>query len=254
MSLFKKRMAEKQIIYGTMLSEVCMPNIIRVLKVCGFEHCIIDCEHGYFDYTGVANLIAVANLVELPAIVRIPKIDRECILKYMEMGADGLLIPMTSSACDVEKVVEFSKYLPLGKRGIATNRAHTGYNPGNLSEYMKKANEDTIIIAQIESAQGIENIEEILRVQGLDGVVIGPNDMSLEMGILGQYNHPMMQEAIQTVSVAAQAAGRWSGIISANKSLLKQCAALGMQFMSWNSEIGMISESGKEALKILRAL
>lgn len=252
MNHLKMKMADNKIVYGTMLSEVNTPNIMRVLKVCGFDHCIIDCEHGYFDYTGVANLIAVANLIQLTVIVRIPKVDRECILKYMEMGADGLLIPMTSSAQDVEKVIEFSKYMPLGKRGLATQRAHTGYNPGNLTEYIKKANEDTVIIAQIESAQGIENIAEILQVEGVDGVVVGPNDMSLEMGVLGHYQHPMMQAAIQSVVNAAKNTGRWSGIISSNKLLLRQCAEMGMQFMSWNSEIGMIAESGREALQTLR--
>ena len=252
MNHLKMKMADNKIVYGTMLSEVNTPNIMRVLKVCGFDHCIIDCEHGYFDYTGVANLIAVANLIQLTVIVRIPKVDRECILKYMEMGADGLLIPMTSSAQDVEKVIEFSKYMPLGKRGLATQRAHTGYNPGNLTEYIKKANEDTVIIAQIESAQGIENIAEILQVEGVDGVVVGPNDMSLEMGVLGHYQHPMMQAAIQSVVNAAKNTGRWSGIISSNKLLLRLSAEMGMQLMSWNSEIGMIAESGREALQTLR--
>lgn len=252
MSNIKEKLAQQQIVYGTMLSEITTPNIARIFKVCGFDYFIIDCEHGYFDYTSVANIVAVAAGADLPAIVRIPRIDRECILKYLELGASGILVPMTSTAADIKKAVEFSKYLPLGNRGVSTLRAHTGYNPGNMAEYMKKANEATLIIAQIESAQGLKNIEAILAVPGLDGIVVGPNDMSMEMGILGQYHHPMMQQAMAKVAAAAQAAGRWSGIISSNKQLLQECSGKGMQFISWNSELGMITESAKAALKTLR--
>jgi len=252
MSHLKMEFVENKNVFGTMLSEMYVPNIVRIFKRSGFDFVIVDCEHGSFDYTNVANIAAVAKGVNLTCIVRIPKIERECILKYLEAGVDGLLVPMVSSAEEIKQVVDYAKYAPLGNRGISTLRAHTDYNSSNMTEYIERANRDTFIIPQIETVAGLEAVGEIVRVEGVDGVVVGPNDLSMELGILGDYQHPLMQDAMKKVASVAKEAGSWSGIISSNKKLLLQCQDLGMQFFSWNSEIGMIMESAKGTLGYLR--
>ncbi len=246
MYLLKEHLNNKQFILGTMLSEVATPNVMRMLKGGGFSYVIVDCEHGYFDYSQTAALIGIANGIELPVIIRIPEIKREVITKYMDMGADGLLVPMTNTREDIEKVIQYAKYAPLGQRGISTQRAHTEYNPPALEDYMKQANERTIILAQIETRQGINNVRDILSVDGVDAVLIGPNDMACDCGTPGNFHTPLMQDNILAVIGAAREFNKPSGIIASNISFLKECKEKGMTVFSCNSETGILLSGARK--------
>ena len=239
-------------VYGTMLSEIYVPNIIRVFKACGFDFVIIDCEHGYFDYIQVANLLAVARGFNMPVIVRISKVDREFVLKYLDMGADGFLLSTTENADDVRQLVEYTKYPPMGRRGISLQRAHTDYTPGKIREYLAEANRNTIVIAQMESQKGADGIDDILSVDGVDGAIVGPNDFTLDLGILGQYDDPAFVRNVEKMVDAATRRGKFSGVIGSNIEFLKKWESRGMSLLSWNSEIGMILNEGKRGLSLLK--
>ena len=249
---FKEKLINKQTIVGTMLSEISTPNIVRILGSVGFEYIIIDCEHGYFDYSQVANIVALCNGIGLPVIIRIPTISRECITKYMDMGTNGILVPMTNTCEDVKNVVKWTKYSPQGTRGISTTRAHSNYNVQSLSNYMEKANKDTIILVQIETKEAVKNINEIVNVHGIDGVIIGPNDMAGDYGTPGNFNTVEMQQSIKRVIEAAEKANKPSGIITSNISFIGQCMENGMTIFSCNSEVGMIIKAGKEIIMELK--
>lgn len=242
----KEYLKKNEFVLGTMVSEIATPNIARMLKAGGFSFIVIDCEHGYFDYSQTAGIVGIANGIALPVIIRIPEIRREVITKYMDMGADGLLVPMTGTRQDVETVVKYAKYLPIGQRGVSTQRAHTEYDPPALTEYFKQANDRTVIFAQIETCEGIENIEEILAVAGVDGVLIGPNDMACDCKTPGDFHTDKMQENIEKVIKAAQRAGKPSGMISGNIPFLKECREKGMTVFSCNSETGMILKASRQ--------
>ena len=173
---------------GIMVSEISFSSLPLILKNAILDFFIIDYEHGPFDYTDMSKLIMNARLAGIKCIVRLPNNERKDIIKLLDMGADGLLLPMTSFAKDIEKVVNYAKYPPLGKRGISTMRAHTLYNPPETTKYIKQANEDTMIFAQIETIDGVNNIDEILGVNGVTGVFVGPNDLSADYGCLGDNN------------------------------------------------------------------
>jgi 2-dehydro-3-deoxyglucarate aldolase/4-hydroxy-2-oxoheptanedioate aldolase len=241
----KEKMEHGDFVLGTMLSEVATPNIARVLSACGFEFIIIDCEHGYFDHSQTAAILAVANGAGLSTIVRMPQASRELITKYLDMGANGLLLPMTSTSEQIKEVVRYAKYSPMGERGISTQRAHTNYNPPPLQEYMAEANRRTILFAQIETREGIANIDAILSVEGVDGALIGPNDLACDYGAPGILDNPAMAAGIDIVIAAAKRAGRSCGIISGKVPLLQKWREKGMTILSCNSEVGMIMEAGK---------
>ena len=112
-----------------MISEIAFSNMPVLLKNAGIEFCILDCEHGGFDYAEVSRLIMTARLCGLELIVRLANNERKDVVKYLDMGADGLLLPMTNTAEDIRKVADYAKYPPLGHRGISTMRAHTLYAP-----------------------------------------------------------------------------------------------------------------------------
>ena len=125
----RERIASGRRLIGTMLSEVFFPNISVILKNCGYDFVIIDCEHGPYDCSQVSLVVAMARANGISAVVRIPEIRREPIIKYLDMGADGLLVPMVRNAADAARVVDYVKYPPDGNRGISISRAHSGYAP-----------------------------------------------------------------------------------------------------------------------------
>lgn len=249
MNSLKEKIATGQTVLGTMLSEITTPNVARILAAGGFEYLIVDCEHGYFDYSQAAAIVGICNGIGFPVIIRIPKIDRECITKYMDMGADGLLVPMTGNAQDIRRAVEYAKYTPLGKRGISTTRAHTNYNPPPLLEYTRQANARTILFAQIETREGVANSGEIAAVEGVDALLVGPNDLASDLGAPGDFTTPEMMQSIQRVIDAARRGGKQSGIIASGIPFLQQCRDRGMTLFSCGSEAGMIMTGAKNIIK-----
>ena len=244
----KDKLKDGQVKFGIMLSEIYVPNVTRILSKCGYDFIIIDCEHGYFDMTQVANLISVARGSGIPIIIRVTQPSRTCITKYLDMGADGILLSDVAGEAEARKLVDLCKYAPEGKRGVSTFRAHTDYTKGNLSDVMHSANEGVLVICQIESPETVEDIDLITAIDGVDGVLIGPNDLSQHMGIAGQNDHPLMHSAIERVAASARKNGKWSGIITANNHLISFGAANGMTCFSVGSELNAIYDGGKVQL------
>lgn len=232
---------------GTMLSEVCFPNFPIILKNENMDFLIIDNEHGAFDYAFLSAIVMNARLIGLPLIVRLPDNNRRDITKLVDMGVSGFLLPMTNTADDIKKVVDFAKYAPIGKRGISTNRAHTLYNPPPIDEYMESANKMVKVYAQIETKAGIQNIEEILSANGVGGVFVGPNDLSCDMHCIGD-NEPI-KKVLRTVSVVAEKHNKTWGIITTSKDLINCCLENNVDYISYGSEINMLKDSCKTIRK-----
>lgn len=232
---------------GVMISEAPFLNMPVLFKGCGLDFVIIDTEHGGFDYSTLSGMIMNARLCGLTVIIRIPDNQRRDVTRMMDMGADGLLLPMTNCAADIRQVVNYAKYAPMGRRGISTTRAHTNYNPPALEKYMVEANERTLIFAQIETGAGVENIEEILAVEGVAGVMVGPNDLSCDLNCIGQ-DDPIF-EAMEKVGAAAKNAQKHCGIITVKKSLLDKASEIGMGWYSIGSELNMLKAGCKAVVR-----
>ena len=150
----RQRIRAGEELTGMFLSEVAAPNLLRLMQAAGLDYVIVDCEHGSFDYSQVSALAAVANGIRFPMIVRIPSADRECIQKYLDAGADGLLVPMTESVKQAEQLVRFGRYAPEGKRGISTMRPHSNYNPGVLTEYTSRPMSVSCFLSRLRRKEG----------------------------------------------------------------------------------------------------
>ncbi len=237
---------------GMMISEIAFSNMPVLLKNAGIEFCILDCEHGGFDYAEVSRLIMTARLCGLELIVRLANNERKDVVKYLDMGADGLLLPMTNTAEDIRKVADYAKYPPLGHRGISTMRAHTLYAPPPVLEYMPEGNARTKIFAQAETRAGVENIDRILAVPGVSGCFIGPNDLSADYECLGDPNAPPILKAIERVGEAAATAGKISGMITANKNYLSKAKSCRFTAFCVGSELNAIAEYGKKTARLIK--
>lgn len=250
----KQRLAQRKYVYGMMLSELYVPNITRMVANCGYDFLLVDCEHGYFDMTQVANLIAVADGVGLPILVRVTQPSRTVITKYLDMGARGILLSNVANAREAKQLAELCLYAPGGNRGISTFRAHTGYKNGNTKEIMRQANESVIVICQIESPEAVADIRSIVGIPGIDGVLVGPNDLTQHMGIFEQFDHPDMDDALVKIETAAKAAGKWSGVITGNKKLVCRCKEIGMTCFSVGSELNALVNGALAQMETVKNL
>jgi 2-keto-3-deoxy-L-rhamnonate aldolase RhmA len=249
----KERLKAGQSILGTMVTVFDNPEIAKILKVCGFDFFIVDCEHGNFDYSDVARMFAVGREAGISPMIRIPEVRREVVLKYMEMGAKGILLPNTETVEQAKALVTYSKYYPMGNRGVSLLRPHTGFEKiDSATEYMKRVNDENILMLQIESPVAVERIDDLLAVEGIDAAFVGPNDLSQSMGIMGQYDNPRFIEAIDRVIAAAKKANKFSGIHMMSVETLEPWIAKGMTLNFWSNEVIMLMNAAKAGLAKLK--
>lgn len=234
---------EKQL--GIMLSEFGNPNIVRIFKRAGNDFVIVDDEHGYFDFSQIAALVAVANGIGLPIIIRVPGVSREYITKVLDIGADGILVPMVNTVEQAKEIVRYAKYTPIGNRGISTTRAHTNYGVDHLKEYLAQANRKVRVCIQFETQIAIANAEGIAAVEGIDALFIGPNDLAGDYGTPGEVNSDAVYSAVARVAEISKKVRKPSGIITGNQTLLELCMKQGFTYYSVGSELDLLVKGAK---------
>ena len=244
----KKRLQNGELVLGTIISEIRNPNIAYMLAQCGFEFFIIDNEHGTFNFETISNMIAAARGAGISVIVRIPEITRENILKPLDSGAAGLLVPMVNTAAQALEVIQHAKYPTMGNRGAALRRPHNLYAKVNAADYLKQANENTFIAVQAETTQALDNIDEIASVEGVDCIFVGPFDLSISLGIPGQINHPIETEAIEKVTSACRNHNKIAGILMFDEELLSKWINKDYRFAVYSSDITMLADAASKAV------
>ncbi len=248
----KKRLQNGDLLLGTMVSELRNPNIVHMLAQAGFDFFIIDNEHGGYSPETVSDLIAAARGAEIAPVVRIPEIRRETILKPLDSGAAGLLVPQVNTADQAREIMVHAKYPPEGNRGVALRRAHSRYQRVTPSDYLKQANTETFIAVQAETPASIENLEAIAAVPGVDAVFVGPFDLSVSLGIPGQVNHPRELEAIERILEVTRRHHLISGIQLFDVPGIRAWVEKGMRFVSYSSDVGLLADAAVSALADIR--
>lgn len=248
----KQRLRNGESLLGIMVTTFASADMAKLLQQYGFDFFVIDCEHGSFTTREAADMIAVARALALPAMVRIPEMRREHALKCMEMGASGLLLPNTESAEQARQLVDCAKYAPMGRRGVSLSRPHTDFAKVDARTYMERANEETILLCQIESRAGVERIDEIMAVDGIDAALIGPNDMTQDYGKLDCFTDPEIVDAIGRVVASAAAHGKFSGAHFGSAAPLIPWIRRGMRLNMWSSDIGLMALGVTNGMPALR--
>lgn len=197
---------------------------IECMALAGMDLLIIDTEHGPFDVESTENFIRAAEVHNITPIVRVKDGSRASVLKMLDIGAMGLIIPYIKSVEEVKNIIKYGKYSPLGERGYGLTRKNGfGMAPyaQDIGDYMKACNRETMIIPQCETVEALECIEEIAALDGVDGIFVGPYDLSISMGIPGQFDNPILISAIKRVQKACKNAGKMSMILGVNGEVAK---------------------------------
>ncbi len=204
----KKKIKRNEVVYGIALSFVC-PEVVEFCGHLGFEWIFIDAEHGPVGLETCTELVRACNVSGLVPIVRVPENNVSMILGYLETGVLGIIAPQINTAADARALVDAVKYSPLGKRGHGAKTRAANYGLTQTpTEYFERANEATIVIALVEEAKSIQNLDEILAVEEIDVIAIGPGDLSMSMGLPGQRNHPDVVRMVDDANERIVASGK----------------------------------------------
>lgn len=183
------------------------PEIVEVVGYTGFDYAWLDAEHGTMDLSQIAELIRAADASGVDSIVRVPDQNTAFIGRVLDAGATGIMVPHVDSVSVAEAVVAATKFSPRGTRGACPSVRWLGHLTDDWGADYRRADQDTLVFGLIEDVKGVEDVEAIARVPGLDGLVFGPFDLAMELGCEGEINHPDVVAMHDKVVNAARAAG-----------------------------------------------
>jgi 4-hydroxy-2-oxoheptanedioate aldolase len=215
------------------------PLVTEICAGAGFDWLAIDAEHGPQHMPGIlAQLQAMGGYPTCHPVVRVPSADPAGLKQYLDIGAQTLLVPMVETAEAAAAVVRACRYPPLGERGIGGARA-AGW--GRYVDYLEVANREVCVLVQVETVRALGNLDAILAVPDLDGVFIGPADLSASMGHLGNPSHPAVTEAVLEAIGRITAAGIPAGILTRDENLARQLLAGMAQFVAVGVETRILA-------------
>ena len=245
----KKLLREGKFTCGSWVS-LCSQIGAEVMGLCGFDWLLIDMEHGAGDYqTLLGQLQALAAAGETVPLVRVQSNDPVVIKRVLDLGAYGVMVPGVRSAAEARAAVAAVKYPPEGIRGLAGVRAgRFGQDP----DYVRQANEEIMVILQIETREAIAEIDAILDVPGIDVAFLGPNDLSGDMGHVGHWDHPEVLEAIAKLEAAANKRNIPLGTISRGWEAARACLDKGYRLQALMGDIPLLIASAKEIVSHFR--
>lgn len=247
----KQKLKNKELTIGSWVT-IGHPSVVEVMANAGFEWLVIDIEHTSIDLTMVQILISTIQSKGLKALIRVSKNEEVVIKRALDMGADGIIVPMITNADDAQKAVDYAKYPPIGKRGVGLFRAQ---NYGlSFNEYKKWVNDELVIIAQVEHYLAAENIESIITTEGIDGIIIGPYDLSGSLGYPGEYNRSEVKEAINKILLACDKHNIPSGfhVIETDTSKISEKIKQGCTFLAYSLDFLFLLNSSKAGMENIK--
>ena len=239
--------------FGHFIVEFATPGIGHILKSAGCDFALFDLEHSGFGFETVKNAIRWFEAAALPAIVRVPSKEYHHIARAIDMGAEGLMAPMVNSAEEARNIVGSMKYHPEGWRGVALQVAHDRYRPGSVPDKFAAANNRSTSFCQIETTDGVKNADAIAAVDGVDCLWVGHFDLSVSLGIPGQFDHKDFKRAIDRVIAAARkrkkALGRLVPTVEQGIDLYNQ----GFDFVCYSGDVWVLHDALAEGIAKLRS-
>lgn len=227
----------------------------EVVAHTGFDFIIIDAEHGCYDAHACRDYICAIEKAGVTPFVRVPDISRTAVLKMLDIGAQGLIVPFVQSVEQVKALVRYAKFYPIGERGFCPNRA-SGWGTlpyaQDTEEYMKICNDQTLLIPQCETREALESIEEIVAIEGVDGIFVGPLDLSISLGKPGNFNDPAVKSGIERALLACKRAGKFAFIYDGGIQSTRERFAQGFDAVNHCVDIFVLMDSYRNLVKEIR--
>jgi len=224
--------------------------IVEIAGYVGFDFVIIDEEHTQFESETAIDLVRAAEAADIIPIIRVPEVSEVYLKKALDTGVSAVVVPNITDKEAAEKAVYYSRFSPIGGRGACPCVRANQFGKGDNS-YYEKANRDVTVIALIEGAKGMENFDEILDVQGIDAIYIGPVDLSVSMGLQGDIHDPRVIEAMEQLIGKAQKKGHIVGTYCMDINDAKKWMSKGINFIDYSTDTVMFMEKCREIVNTL---
>lgn len=245
-SPFKQRLARNELVTGTMVFEFFTPGMAQLTREAGADFILYDMEHSGADIETIKAQMGYCRGLPITPMVRVPVGEYHFIARVLDAGAHGIMVPMVESVAQAQHIVSCSQYPPVGRRGAAFGMAHDDYKAGTPVDKIAAARARTVVIALIETPEGVANVDAIASVPGIDVLWVGHFDLTNFMGIPGQFEHPDYLAAIARVVAAARKHGKPAGFLALDDTWTARYHAFGFRVLGFGLD-SQIYKSGLAA-------
>jgi 4-hydroxy-2-oxoheptanedioate aldolase len=241
----KKRLKAGETVLGV-LSPNTEGGVVEALGLLGFGLYFLDAEHGSAGPTDAANVVRACEAAGMAALIRVRSLDPKLILQVLDVGMTGIMLPGVRSADEVRELVAAVKYPPLGRRGLGPAHSNAYFlGPESQADTVARANEETLVLPQVETLEALERVDELAAVPGVDGFIVGPRDLSMALGFRDGPNHPEVEAALDRVAQTARRAGLIVGTVAATGARARDLADRGYQILL-HSVNGLLRTGAKD--------
>ncbi|MGH6815197.1 MAG: HpcH/HpaI aldolase family protein [Hyphomicrobiaceae bacterium] len=237
-------------VLGAMVFEFFSPGIAQILKHAGCEYVLYDMEHTGLGLETLKHQVAACRGIGIAPMVRVPRAEYHFLARALDVGAEGVMIPMVDNVAQAKAIVEATRYPPRGRRGAAFGFSHDAYAPGSPLEKMKAADARNIIIAQIETERGLAVVDDIAAVDGIDVLWIGHFDLTNFLGIPGQFDHPKFKDAVARVIAAGKKHKKGLGFMPGDETWARTYRDLGFNMLAAGTDHGILMAGVKGILAV----
>jgi len=251
----RERLAAGQLSLGMALRQARTVDIGRVLAACGYDFAFIDMEHNTMSVDTAAQIAVACHDAGVTPLVRVPGYEHYLATRLLDAGAMGIVFPHVDSADEAERLVSNCKYPPMGHRSLGGPMAQLGFRPYPRAESTAAVNTETLLVMMLETPGAIENAEAIAAVPGVDVLLIGTNDLTLEMGIAGRYDDPKILRAYDTVIAACTKHSKYPGMGGIyDHPTMEKYITMGARFILCGSDISFLMAGGQARAEFLRGI
>ena len=244
--------SEGRVAIGMALMEFGTRGVAKLLEFADVDFVQIDMEHSGFGIERVADLLAWFKATDIAPFVRVPENLYHFLAGVLDAGALGVQVANVETADQARAIVKACKYQPLGERGLGLTAAHSDFRTPKAADYLPLVNRETMVLIQIESELGLNNVEEIVSVEGIDCAAVGHNDLTKSMGIHGQFDHPRYKDALKRVREATQRHGKLAKVHPHGPDQIAEFTALGFNLMMIDSDVSIFRSAVKSKVDTMR--
>lgn len=223
--------------------------VVNVLAASGLDFVVIDMEHGPISYETAEDMVRAAEVEGCTPLIRVPRNDEAEILRALDIGAHGVVVPHIETVADREKAIKAIKYHPIGERGLSPFTRAAGYDPENTATYTERANRETMSVLIVEGQEGAKNLEAIIDDTNVDVVYFGLCDLSQALGIPGQLDSPKLKEFVKDCVDKAKNKNTAVGAFTADMKMLKWFKEIGLRFITYSLDATELCRTFKKTIK-----
>jgi 2-keto-3-deoxy-L-rhamnonate aldolase RhmA len=248
----KESLAAGGTAFGAMIFEFFSPGLPQICKNAGADFVLFDMEHTGLAFETLKTQFALCRGLSIVPMARVPRGEYHFIARALDVGAMGVMVPMVGTPEEARHIVSCTRYPPLGRRGAAFGFAHDDYEGGDVATKIAALHARTMVIPQIETDEGLRNVEAIAAVPGVDALWIGHFDLTNFLGIPGQFGHPAFLGAVDRIVAACVANGKTAAFLATDDDWARDYAAKGFRLMAYGVDHLLLQSALEHGLQVLR--